>query len=87
MKKARSGAKQGLQLILDQHSNLDSVATHFDADNSFKVYVGRPTVIFPKSSPDFAASFEKEWKQQMTNLHFVRVKLFSGLCNKQQSME
>merc|ERR1712004_663221 len=57
-KKAKSGAKQGLQVILDQHSNLDSVATHFDADNSFKVYVGQPTDIFPKRgtnrSPDFA---------------------------------
>ena len=60
-KKARSGAKQGLQVILDQHSNLDSVATHFDADNSFKVYVGQPTVIIPKRgtnrSPDFTISF------------------------------
>ena len=63
-KKARSGAKQGLQVILDQHSNLDSVATHFDADNSFKVFVGRPTVIIPKrgtnSSPDFTVSFLKK---------------------------
>ena len=69
MKKARSGAKQGLQLILDQHSNLDSVATHFDADNSFKVYVGQPTVIFPKrgtySSPDFIAGFVKQNFQRM----------------------
>ena len=68
-KKARSGAKQGLQVILDQHSNLDSVATHFDADNSFKVYVGQPTVIIPKrgtnSSPDFTASLQKQTFQRM----------------------
>ena len=32
-KKATNGAKQGLQVILDQNSNLDGIATHFDTDN------------------------------------------------------
>ena len=50
-KKATSGAKQGLQVILDQNSNLDGVATHFDIDNSFKVYIGQPTA-FPMLTSD-----------------------------------
>ena len=50
-KKATNGAKQGLQVILDQHSNLDGVATHFDTDNSFKVYIGQPTA-FPMLTSD-----------------------------------
>ena len=50
-KKATKGAKQGLQVILDQHSNLDGVATHFDTDNSFKVYIGQPTA-FPMLTSD-----------------------------------
>ena len=50
-KKATIGAKQGLQVILDQHSNLDGVATHFDNDNSFKVYIGQPTA-FPMLTSD-----------------------------------
>ena len=70
-KKARSGAKQGLQVILDQHSNLDSVATHFDADNSFKVFVGRSTDIFPKRgtnrSPDFTISFKTKFPKNGKN--------------------
>ena len=50
-KKATSGAKQGLQVILDQNSNLDGIATHFDTDNSFKVYIGQPTA-FPMLTRD-----------------------------------
>ena len=48
---ATNGAKQGLQVILDQHSNLDGVATHFDNDNSFKVYIGQPSA-FPMLTSD-----------------------------------
>ena len=50
-RKATNGAKLGLQVILDQHSNLDGVATHFDTDNSFKVYVGQPSS-FPMLNSD-----------------------------------
>ena len=50
-RKATNGAKQGLQVILDQHSNLDGVATHFDNDNSFKVFVGQPAA-FPMLTSD-----------------------------------
>ena len=50
-KKATNGAKQGLQVILDQNSNLDGIATHFDTDNSFKVYIGQPTA-FPMLTRD-----------------------------------
>ena len=50
-RKATNGAKQGLQVILDQHSNLDGVATRFDSDNSFKVYIGQPTA-FPMLTSD-----------------------------------
>ena len=50
-RKATNGAKQGLQVILDQHSNLDGVATHFDIDNSFKVFVGQPAA-FPMLTSD-----------------------------------
>ena len=50
-KKATSGAKQGLQVILDQNSNLDGIATHFDTDNSFKVYIGQPPA-FPMLTRD-----------------------------------
>ena len=50
-RKATNGAKQGLQVILDQHSNLDGVATHFDNDNSFKVYIGQPSA-FPMLTSD-----------------------------------
>ena len=48
---ATNGAKQGLQVILDQHSNLDGIATRFDVDNSFKVYIGQPTA-FPMLTSD-----------------------------------
>ena len=51
IRKATNGAKQGLQVILDQHSNLDGVATHFDNDNSFKVFVGQPAA-FPMLTSD-----------------------------------
>ena len=51
MWKATIGTKLGLQVILDQHSNLDSVATRFGIDNSFKVHVGQPTA-FPMFSKD-----------------------------------
>ena len=51
IRKATNGAKQGVQVILDQHSNLDGVATHFDNDNSFKVFVGQPAV-FPMLTSD-----------------------------------
>ena len=37
------GKKKGLQLILDQHSNMDSPATVFDNDNGFKIFIGQPT--------------------------------------------
>ena len=50
-RKATNGAKLGLQVILDQHSNLDGVATHFDTDNSFKVYISQPTA-FPMLTND-----------------------------------
>ena len=42
-RKATFGSKQGLQVIVDQHSNLDSVGTIFGNDNGFKVYIGQPT--------------------------------------------
>ena len=42
-RKATFGSKQGLQVIVDQHSNLDSVGTLFGNDNSFKVHIGQPT--------------------------------------------
>ena len=51
IRKATNGAKQGLQVILDQHSNLDGVATHFDNDNSFKVFIGQPAA-FPMLTSD-----------------------------------
>ena len=50
-RKATIGTKLGLQVILDQHSNLDSIATRFDNDNSFKVHIGQPTA-FPMLSKD-----------------------------------
>ena len=50
-RKATNGAKQGLQVILDQHSNLDGVATHFDNNNSFKVFIGQPSA-FPMLTSD-----------------------------------
>ena len=50
-RKATIGTKLGLQVILDQHSNLDSIATRFDNDNSFKVYIGQPTA-FPMIGKD-----------------------------------
>ena len=49
--KATIGTKLGLQVILDQHSNLDSIATRFDNDNSFKVHIGQPTA-FPMLGKD-----------------------------------
>ena len=51
MWKATIGTKLGLQVILDQHSNLDSIATRFGIDNSFKVHIGQPTT-FPMLSKD-----------------------------------
>ena len=42
-RKATFGSKQGLQVIVDKHSNLDSVGTIFGNDNSFKVHIGQPT--------------------------------------------
>ena len=42
-RKATFGSKQGLQVIVDQHSNLDSVGTIFGNDNSFMVHIGQPT--------------------------------------------
>ena len=50
-RKATVGTRLGLQVILDQHSNLDSIATRFDNDNSFKVHIGQPTA-FPMLSRD-----------------------------------
>ena len=50
-RRATVGSKLGLQVILDQHSNMDSVATHFEADNSFKVHIGQPTE-FPMLTSD-----------------------------------
>ena len=50
-RKATIGTKLGLQVILDQHSNLDSIATRFDNDNSFKVHIGQPTA-FPMLGKD-----------------------------------
>ena len=47
-RKATNGAKR---VILDQLSNLDGVATHFDNDNSFKVFVGQPAA-FPMLTSD-----------------------------------
>ena len=44
-------AKQGLQVIMDKHSNLDSVGTIFGNDNSFKVYIGQPSS-FPMLTSD-----------------------------------
>ena len=51
VRKADYGRKKGLQLILDQHSNLDSPATLFDNDNGFKVFIGQPTE-FPLLTSD-----------------------------------
>ena len=51
MWKATIGTKLGLQVILDQNSNLDSIATRFGIDNSFKVHIGQPTT-FPMLSKD-----------------------------------
>ena len=51
MWKATIGTKLGLQVILDQNSNLDSIATRFGIDNSFKVHIGHPTT-FPMLSKD-----------------------------------
>ena len=50
-RKATFGSKQGLQVIMDQHSNLDSVGTIFGNDNGFKVYIGQPTS-FPMLTND-----------------------------------
>ena len=50
-RKATFGSKQGLQVIVDQHSNLDSVGTLFGNDNSFKVHIGQPTS-FPMLTSD-----------------------------------
>ena len=50
-RRATVGSKLGLQVILDQHSNMDSAATHFEADNSFKVHIGQPTE-FPMLTRD-----------------------------------
>ena len=50
-RRATVGSKLGLQVILDQHSNMESVATHFEADNSFKVHIGQPTE-FPMLTRD-----------------------------------
>ena len=50
-RKATFGAKRGLQVILDKHSNLDSAGTIFDNDNGFKVYLGQPTS-FPMLTRD-----------------------------------
>ena len=50
-RKATFGSKQGLQVIMDRHSNLDSVGTIFGNDNSFKVYIGQPTS-FPMLTSD-----------------------------------
>lgn len=50
-RRATVGSKLGLQVILDQHSNMESVATHFEADHSFKVHIGQPTE-FPMLTRD-----------------------------------
>ena len=50
-RKATFGSKQGLQVIVDKHSNLDSVGTIFGNDNGFKVYIGQPTS-FPMLTND-----------------------------------
>ena len=51
VRKASFGRKKGLQVILDQHSNLDSPATLFDGDTGFKIYLGKPTN-FPMLTSD-----------------------------------
>ena len=51
IRKATVGTRLGLQVVLDQHSNLDSIATRFDNDDSFKVHIGQPTA-FPMLSKD-----------------------------------
>ena len=43
VRKAGYGQKKGLQVILDQHSNMDSPGTLFNHDNGFKVFLGSPT--------------------------------------------
>ena len=50
-RKATFGSKQGLQVIVDKHSNLDSVGTIFGNDNGFKVYIGQPSS-FPMLTND-----------------------------------
>ena len=50
-RKANFGSRQGLQVIVDQHSNLDSVGTIFGNDNGFKVYIGQPSS-FPMLTGD-----------------------------------
>ena len=51
IRKATVGTRLGLQVVLDQHSNLDSIASHYDNDNGFKVHIGQPTA-FPMLSKD-----------------------------------
>lgn len=51
LRPAGAGRRWGLQVILDQHSNLDSPGTIYSNDNSFKVFIGEPSE-FPLLSAD-----------------------------------
>ena len=82
-RKATIGAKLGLQVILDQHSNLDSIATRFDNDNSFKVHIGQPTA-FPMLGKDQLTLSTGKYIDFFINLYpmFRKTTHDTALCNE-----